>query len=64
MTNLKAEKALVITATDDKNVITVRKKHADVQTAICKYHQRIRCYETQHRNRNQDAVASIEEVYA
>ena len=43
LTNLKAEKALVITATDDKNVILSARN----------IYQRIRCYEQQHRNRNQ-----------
>ncbi len=52
LTNLKAEKALVITATDDKNVILSARNITDVQTAT-PIHQRIRCYEPQHRNRNQ-----------
>ena len=64
LTNLKAEKALVITATDDKNVILSSRNIADVQTATP---STINVYDVMNHNTvvvTKDAVASIEEVYA
>ena len=62
--NLKAEKALVITATDDKNVILSARNITDVQTATP---STINVYDVMNHNTvivTKDAVASIEEVYA
>ena len=64
LTNLKAEKALVITATDDKNVIISARNIADVQTATP---STINVYDVMNHGTvvvTKDAVASIEEVYA
>ena len=64
LTNLKAEKALVITATDDKNVILSTRNIADVQTATP---STINVYDVMSHGTvvvTKDAVASIEEVYA
>ena len=64
LTNLKAEKALVITATDDKNVILSARNIADVQTATV---NTMNVYDVMKHNTvvvTKDAVASIEEVYA
>ena len=64
LTNLKAEKALVITATDDKNVILSARNITDVQTATP---STINVYDVMNHNTvivTKDAVASIEEVYA
>ena len=64
LTNLKAEKALVITATDDKNVILSARNIADVQTATP---STINVYDVMNHSTvvvTKDAVASIEEVYA
>ena len=64
LTNLKADKALVITATDDKNVVLSVRNIADVQTATV---NTINVYDVMRHNTvvvTKDAVASIEEVYA
>ena len=64
LTNLKAEKALVITATDDKNVILSARNITDVQTATP---STINVYDVMNHGTvvvTKDAVASIEEVYA
>ena len=64
LTNLKADKALVITATDDKNVVLSARNIADVQTATV---STINVYDVMKHNTvvvTKDAVASIEEVYA
>ena len=64
LTNLKADKALVITATDDKNVVLSARNIADVQTATV---NTINVYDVMRHNTvvvPKDAVASIEEVYA
>ena len=64
LTNLKADKALVITATDDKNVVLSARNIADVQTATV---NTINVYDVMKHNTvvvTKDAVASIEEVYA
>ena len=64
LTNLKAEKALVITASDDKNVVLSARNIADVQTATV---NTINVYDVMKHNTvvvTKDAVASIEEVYA
>ena len=64
LTNLKAEKALVITATDDKNVILSARNITDVQAATP---STINVYDVMNHNTvivTKDAVASIEEVYA
>ena len=64
LTNLKADKALVITATDDKNVVLSARNIADVQTATV---NTINVYDVMRHNTvvlTKDAVASIEEVYA
>ena len=64
LTNLKAEKALVITASDDKNVVLSVRNIADVQTATV---NTMNVYDVMKHNTvvvTKDAVASIEEVYA
>ena len=64
LTHLKAEKALVITATDDKNVILTARNITDVQTATP---STINVYDVMNHNTvivTKDAVAAIEEVYA
>ena len=64
LTNLKAEKALIVTAEDDKNVILSTRNIADVQTATP---STINVYDVMKHNTvivTKDAVASIEEVYA
>ncbi len=64
LTNLKAEKALVVTADDDQNVVLSARNIADVQTATV---NTINVYDVMKHNTvvvTKDAVASIEEVYA
>ena len=64
LTNLKAEKALVITAADDKNVVLSTRNIADVQTATV---NTMNVYDVMKHNTvvvTKDAVASIEEVYS
>ncbi|MDO4337705.1 MAG: 50S ribosomal protein L4 [Eubacteriales bacterium] len=64
LTNLKADKALVVTANDDKNVVLSARNIADVQTATV---NTINVYDVMKHNTvvvTKDAVASIEEVYA
>ena len=64
LTNLKAEKALVITATDDKTVILSARNITDVQPATP---STINVYDDMSHTtviETKDAVASIEEVYA
>ena len=64
LTNLKAEKALVVTAADDKNIILSTRNIADVETATV---NTINVYDVMKHNTvvvTKDAVASIEEVYA
>ena len=64
LNNLKAEKALVITANDDQNVILSARNIADVQTATV---NTMNVYDVMKHNTvvvTKDAVASIEEVYA
>ena len=64
LTNLKADKALVITAADDQNVVLSARNIADVQTATV---NTINVYDVMRHNTvvvTKDAVASIEEVYA
>ena len=64
LTNLKAEKALVVTAQDDKNVILSARNITDVQTATP---GTINVYDVMKHSTvvvTKDAVASIEEVYA
>ena len=64
LTNLKADKALVITAADDQNVVIAARNIADVQTATV---NTINVYDVMRHNTvvvTKDAVASIEEVYA
>ena len=64
LTNLKAEKALVITADNDQNVILSARNIADVETATP---ATINTYDVMKHNTvvvTKDAVASIEEVYA
>ena len=64
LTNLKAEKALVITASDDKNIVLSARNIADVQTATV---NTMNVYDVMKHNTvvvTKDAVASIEEVYA
>ncbi len=64
LNNLKADKALVITATDDQNVILSARNIADVQTATV---NTMNVYDVMKHNTvvvTKDAVASIEEVYA
>ena len=64
LTNLKAEKALVVTAQDDKNVILSARNITDVQTATP---GTINVYDVMKHGAlvvTKDAVATIEEVYA
>ena len=64
LTNLKAEKALVITADNDQNVVLSARNIADVETATT---ATINTYDVMKHNTvvvTKDAVASIEEVYA
>ena len=64
LTNLKAEKALVITADNDQNVVLSARNIADVQTATV---NTMNVYDVMKHNTvvvTKDAVASIEEVYA
>ena len=64
LTNLKADKALVITAADDQNVANSARNIADVQTATV---NTMNVYDVMKHNTvvvTKDAVASIEEVYA
>ena len=64
LTNLKADKALVITAADDQNVVISARNIADVQTATV---NTMNVYDVMKHNTvvvTKDAVASIEEVYA
>ena len=64
LTNLKAEKALVITADNDQNVVLSTRNIADVETATP---ATINTYDVMKHNTvvvTKDAVASIEEVYA
>ena len=64
LTNLKADKALVVTAADDQNVVLSARNIADVQTATV---NTINVYDVMKHNTvvvTKDAVASIEEVYA
>ena len=64
LTNLKADKALVITAADDQNVAISARNIADVQTATV---NTLNVYDVMKHNTvvvTKDAVASIEEVYA
>ena len=64
LTNLKVDKALVITAADDQNVAISARNIADVQTATV---NTMNVYDVMKHNTvvvTKDAVASIEEVYA
>ena len=64
LNNLKADKALVITASDDQNVILSARNIADVQTATV---NTMNVYDVMKHNTvvvTKDAVASIKEVYA
>ena len=64
LTNLKADKALVITAADDQNVVIAARNIADVQAATV---STMNVYDVMKHNTvvvTKDAVASIEEVYA
>ena len=64
LTNLKADKALVITAADDQNVVIAARNIADVQTATV---STMNVYDVMKHTTvvvTKDAVASIEEVYA
>ena len=64
LANLKADKALVITAADDQNVVIAARNIADVQTATV---STMNVYDVMKHNTvvvTKDAVASIEEVYA
>ena len=64
LTNLKADKALVVTAGDDQNVVLSARNIADVQTATV---NTINVYDVMNHGTvvvTKDAVASIEEVYA
>ncbi len=64
LTNLKADKALVVIAADDKNIALSARNIADVQTATV---NSINVYDVMKHNTvvvTKDAVASIEEVYA
>ena len=64
LTNLKAEKAIIVTAGDDQNVVLSARNIADVQTATV---NTINVYDVMKYNTvvvTKDAVASIEEVYA
>ena len=64
LTNLKADKALVVTADDDQKVVLSARNIADVQTATV---NTINVYDVMKHNTvvvTKDAVASIGEVYA
>ena len=64
LTNLKAEKALIVTAGDDQNVVLSARNIADVQTATV---NTINVYDVMKHSTvvvTKDAVASIEEVYS
>ena len=64
LTNLKADKALVVTADDDQKVVLSARNIADVQTATV---NTINVYDVMKHNTvvvTKDAVASIEEGYA
>ena len=64
LTNLKAEKALIVTAEDDKNVILSARNIENVQTVAA---NGINVYDVMSHGTvvvTKDAVASIEEVYA
>ena len=64
LTNLKADKALVVTADDDQKVVLSARNIADVQTATV---NTINVYDVMKHNTvvvTKDAVASTEEVYA
>lgn len=64
LTNLKADKALVVTADDDQKVVLSARNIADVQTATV---NTINVYDVMKHSTvvvTKDAVASIEEVYA
>ena len=64
LTNLKADKALVVTADDDQKVVLSARNIEDVQTATV---NTINVYDVMKHNTvvvTKDAVASIEEVYA
>ena len=64
LTNLKADKALVVSADDDQKVVLSARNIADVQTATV---NTINVYDVMKHNTvvvTKDAVASIEEVYA
>ena len=64
LTNLKADKALVVTADDEQKVVLSARNIADVQTATV---NTINVYDVMKHNTvvvTKDAVASIEEVYA
>ena len=64
LTNLKADKALVVTADDDQKVVLSARNIADVQTGTV---NTINVYDVMKHNTvvvTKDAVASIEEVYA
>lgn len=64
LTNLKADKALVVTADDDQKVVLSARNIADVQTATV---NTINVYDVMKHNTvvvTKDAVVSIEEVYA
>ena len=64
LTNLKADKALVVTADDDQKVVLSARNIADVQTVTV---NTINVYDVMKHNTvvvTKDAVASIEEVYA
>ena len=64
LTNLKADRALVVTADDDQKVVLSARNIADVQTATV---NTINVYDVMKHNTvvvTKDAVASIEEVYA
>ena len=64
LTNLKADKALVVTADDDQKVVLSARNIADVQTATV---STMNVYDVMKHNTvvvTKDAVASIEEVYA
>lgn len=64
LNNLKAEKALVITAGDDKNVVLSARNIADVQTATVNTMNVFDVMKHATVVATKDAVASIEEVYA
>ena len=64
LTNLKADKALIVTAEEDKNVILSARNIENVQTVAA---NGINVYDVMKHNTvvvTKDAVASIEEVYA